>query len=109
MANYIVNHQKKKNILEKRKQELGHVIRNNYDLDKIIRAVEKLRFAQLQVFKCELHKEPPQRKNPDKVEEAIQLWENYSIEEVIREFVKECLVISSQMQPEQDNLSCDKE
>lgn len=89
MTAYIANHLKKKRILEKRKQELGHAIINDYSPEKIQRAAEKLRYAQLNVFKCDYAKRtvrPIHHYTPD---EEAQQWEQYSVEEIIENYLSE--------------------
>jgi len=56
MTAYVANHLKKKNIFKKREQEFRHAIKNNFSQEKIIKAVEKLRIAKLNVYKAEFSK-----------------------------------------------------
>lgn len=89
MTAYIANHLKKNRILEKRKQELGHAIINDHNPEKIQRAAEKLRYAQLNVFKCDYAKRtvrPIHHYTPD---EEAQQWERYSVEEIIEKYLSE--------------------
>ncbi len=89
MTAYVVNHLKKKRILEKRKQELGHAIKNNYPANKIERAAENLRFAQLNVFKCNYAKRtvlPIHKYIPN---EEAQQWGKYSASEIVEKYLRE--------------------
>jgi hypothetical protein len=52
MTAYIATHQKKLNILHKRERELIHALKHGYTQERLEKAAEKLRIAQLAMFKA---------------------------------------------------------
>lgn len=83
MTAYIANHQKKKNILLKREQELRHALKHQLSNEKLLKVVEKLREAKLNVFKSEFAKNsalPVSSYIPG--EEAMK-WKSLLSEEII--------------------------
>ncbi len=84
MTAYIANHQKKRNLLHKREQELEHALSHGFDDSKLKRAAEKVREAKLAVFKALFSQSsvlPPH--SYEESAEAIE-WRNMSVAEIIR-------------------------
>lgn len=84
MTAYVANHQKKKNLLHKREQELKHALSHAIDDSKLERAAEKVREAKLAVFKALFSQSsvlPPH--SYEESDEAIK-WLNMPVSEIIR-------------------------
>jgi hypothetical protein len=72
---------------------LKYAIRNNFESEKLIVAVEKYRVAQLSILKAQIHEirekefqEKPHSRDLGKLEKAILSWTNKTAEEIIVEF-----------------------
>ena len=87
---------RKKEILEKREQELRHAIRHKVSEEKLIKAAEKVRTSQLKVFKgiLEQFRYKDVQKNGSKPgAKAIreqERWQKLSIEEIIAMYESKC-------------------
>jgi hypothetical protein len=84
---------KKREELSKRKKELRHALRNNFVLEKIIKAAEKYRKAQLSLLKATTHvaqdkefKNQPNNLKIESIENKIMIWENKTAAQIIDEF-----------------------
>ena len=96
MTSYIVRQggQKKKGILEKREAELVHSISKNSSIQKLEKAAEKVRAAQLAVIKCLLHETQAVRPEDEemygkvwsKVEAQRCYWEEVSAADIIARY-----------------------
>ena len=83
MTNYVVNHQKKKNLLAKRERELLHALRNGLPDAKILKSVENVRAAKLSVFKMDFSRTsllPASSYEPEG--EAVE-WMAMTVEEIL--------------------------
>lgn len=96
MTSYIVRQgaQKKKGILEKREAELIHCISNNDSIQKLEKAAEKVRAAQLAVIKCLLHETEAVRPEDEetygkiwsKIEAQRTCWEEISRADIVARY-----------------------
>ena len=89
MTAYIVNHRKKIAILEKRLTGLRHAVKNSFSREKIEKEAEKVREANLAIFKMEFSRDsvlPAHDYEP--TEKAIE-WQNKDVEEIINEYGSE--------------------
>ena len=87
---------KKKEQLYQRLQELQHAIRNDFAPDKLNKAVEKYRLAQLSLLKAKIHeyqerlfKKKPQLNSLETIENEILVWSSKEVAEIIREIQSE--------------------
>ena len=86
MTAYLVNHQKKKNILKKRVDGLKHAVKNGFSEEKIEIEAEKVRAAKLAIYKMSFSRDsalPAHDYEPSK--EALE-WEKKSSSEILNEF-----------------------
>ncbi len=96
MTSYIVRQgaQKKKGILEKREAELVHSISKNGSIQKLEKAAEKVRAAQLAVIKCLLHETEAVRPEDEgtygkiwsKLETQRTCWEEISKADIVARY-----------------------
>ena len=84
---------KKKDQLLQKTLELRHAIINKFPSNKLNKAVEKYRVAQLSLLKAKNHEfnertyqNKPQLSDIKTIEKNILMWANKSAEEIIREF-----------------------
>ena len=83
MTAYIVNHQKKKAILEKRVASLRHAVKNSFPSEKIEKEAEKVRAAKLAIYKMEFSRNttlPAHRYIP---EGDALIWQQMTVSEII--------------------------
>jgi hypothetical protein len=81
---YLAHHQKKRRIFHKREKELRHAINHNYSQEKIVKAVNKLREAKLNVFKSEFSKNSVLPASNYVPGDEARHWEALPVEEIIR-------------------------
>ena len=84
---------KKQDQLSQREAELRHIIQIKYSLEKLVKAVEKYRNAQLSLLKAQLHiirdkdfQERPHNLRIEKIENNIKIWTTKSDEEILSDF-----------------------
>ena len=84
---------KKKEELSKREFEFTHAILKKLSIQKIAKAAEKYRKAQLSLLKARIHvaKEEAYRKRSEKLnidifQKDIDLWKNKTTEEIVKDF-----------------------
>ena len=87
---------KKQDQLSQRETELRHAIQNKLSSEKLAKAIEKYRAAQLSLLKAQLHiiqdkdfQKRPHSFRSDKIENNIKIWTTKNDEEIIRDFKKE--------------------
>ena len=83
MTAYIPNHQKKKNLLSKREQELRHAIKNESAQARLVKCAERVKLAKLAVLKMEFSRNsvlPASSYQPSK--EAMQ-WIDMDFENIV--------------------------
>jgi hypothetical protein len=98
MTSYIVRQgaQKKNGILEKREAELVHSISKDVPIQKLEKAAEKVRVAQLAVIKCLLHETEAVRPEDEetygkvwsKLEAQRTCWEEISKADIVARYSK---------------------
>ncbi len=84
---------KKKEQLAQREIEFLHTVKNNFEKEKLNKAVEKYRMAQLSILKARIHElrekefqKEPYNGNLKKFEDDILDWTNKSTDNIINEF-----------------------
>jgi hypothetical protein len=87
MTNYVPDHRKKIRILEKRERELLHAIKNEFGVEKIERAAERVRNAKLNVYKSKLAEIPPvegrwERREAMWKKKTLE-WQSVSVVEIV--------------------------
>jgi hypothetical protein len=87
MSSYVPDHRKKFRILEKRERELLHAINNEFGVDKIEKAAERVRDAKLNVYKSKLAQIPPvegrwERREAMWKKKTLE-WQSVSVVEIV--------------------------
>ena len=84
---------KKVEELSKREKELQHAIKNNFSREKLTKAVEKYRTAQLSLLKAKTHlihdnefQQRPHNLKIESIEKKIEIWRNKTFGDIINEF-----------------------
>jgi hypothetical protein len=97
------NTTKKREQLQRREQEITHALCSGFSREKLVRAAEDLRAAQLSLLKAELYwtddskirgREVEQRVT--KIEEDMQGWAEKSVDEILRAYAGQQLRGSAQ-------------
>lgn len=88
MTCYIANHQKAKQVFTKRETQLLHALKHNLSRDKLIKAAELLREAQLKVFKAKFSQESVLPASSWQPNEEARHWMNLRVEEIIDKYRK---------------------
>ena len=87
MSSYVPDHRKKFRILEKRERELLHAINNEFGVDKIEKAAERVRDAKLNVYKSKLAQIPPVEGRWERREamwkKKTSEWQSVSVVEIV--------------------------
>ena len=87
MTNYVPDHNKKIRILEKRERELLHAIKNEFGVEKIKKAAERVRDAKLSVYKSKLAQIPPVEGRWERREamwkKKTSEWQSISVLEIV--------------------------
>lgn len=92
MTGYLVNHQKKLKVFEKREEELRHAIRHDLSPERTGRAAERLREAKFAIFKSKFSQHsvlPANRFSIEKAAEdkpAVRKWVEMTTEEIIEKY-----------------------
>jgi len=86
MTAYIVNHRKKKAILEKRVAGLQHAVKNSFSREKIEKEVEKVRAAKLAIFKMEFSKNTTLPAHSYEPQGEALVWESMAVEDILSEY-----------------------
>ena len=88
------NTTKKREQLERREQELAHALRSGFSREKLVRAAEDLRAAQLSLLKAELYWTENAKIRGREVDEHItkiqddtRRWTERSIDEILHDQV----------------------
>ena len=83
---------RKKEQLSQRQVELRHALNNKFPAEKINKAAEKYRIAQLSLLKAKIHEfqerqyqNKPQLTDLESLEKDTIIWTNKPVEEIIRE------------------------
>ena len=86
---------KKKELLSQRQSELRYALNKKLSAEKINKAVEKYRNAQLTLLKAKIHEDrdrqfqnKPQLHDSEKLHKEILAWTNKTVEEIIKDFEK---------------------
>ena len=91
---------KKREQLAQREQELDHAIRAELPRDRVVRAAERVRTAQLSLLKAELYwaeearivgrgiVKPDVHAHIDKIHRARQSWTERSIDQILDEYTE---------------------
>jgi hypothetical protein len=87
---------KKKDQLLQRQKELRHVLGTTQPADKLTKAIEKYRNAQLSLLKAKVHEfqerqyqGKSQLSDLENLEKEIHIWTNKTTEEIIQDFNNE--------------------
>lgn len=83
MTAYVADHRKKKAIFAKREQELIHALKNGYSKDRVEKAGEKVRSAQLAIFKMAFSRDSVLPASSYKPGGEALRWQEMSIQEII--------------------------
>ena len=86
MTAYIVNHRKKKVILEKRVASLKHAVKNSFSSEKIEKEAEKVRAAKLAIFKMEFSKSSTLPAHSYVPEGEALIWQRMTVAEILAEY-----------------------
>ncbi|MBO9201590.1 MULTISPECIES: hypothetical protein [Niastella] len=86
---------KKKEQLSQRQSELWHALNKKLPDEKINKAVERYRIAQLSMLKAKIHEDKDRQyenKSPlhdfENLQKEILAWTNKTVEEIIKDFEK---------------------
>jgi len=91
---YWVNYQNKNRLFRLRERALRDAIRNDYGLERILKAAERLREAKIAVFKSRFSEKsvlPAHQFSPEdiaKQDTAVSKWISMTTEEVVAEHSK---------------------
>ena len=94
MTGYWANYQKKNRLFRLRERALRDAIRNDYGLEKVLKAAERLREAKIAVFKSRLSEKlvlPAQLFSLEdiaKKDKAVSKWISMTTEEIVAEHSK---------------------
>jgi hypothetical protein len=92
MTAYVANHRKKARTFRKREEELRHAVRHGSSVDKLQRAVERLREAKFAMFKSRFSQHsvlPASQFLLEEVAErdpSVARWMSMSPEEIIAKY-----------------------
>jgi hypothetical protein len=107
MANYLINHQKKKGILAQKEGELIHALKHDYSYEKLVRAAERVRAAWLNVFKAEFARLSAMPLNSYIPCQEAQAWEALPVDEILARYRVKLSNISNDEQVDVEEIDVD--
>ena len=92
MTAYVSNHRKKKETLTRREADLLRSVERGDSPEKLLKAAEAVRDAQIRVFECQLSLVPPcddaEKDREDRIRRHLEEWQSRTAQEILDSVVE---------------------